>query len=176
MDTLTFLGAPYELRAVDTPVRPSRVSSIENLTVSVALEQRGTADGASVLNEFYLLRDPNDPGSKIAEIGLFAISTESSIAFMDQSESLGRVRDQFDREWVVASTRDSVPFIMFRPSDNSDVLGTVDWRHMLDYLHQAGRISGEEWFTGMAIGPEPRVGEGTMTLSEYNVTYVPLPA
>ena len=60
---------------------------------------------------------------------------------------------------------------MFRPADGADVTGTVDWKFMLDFLREQGLVSGREWFTGMAIGPEPRVGDGAVTVSVFEVSY-----
>ncbi len=54
----------------------------------------------------------------------------------------------------------------------ADVLsGTVDFKAALDFLLKKGKLTGEEWFNGVAFGVEPIRGSGSLELRKLDVSY-----
>jgi hypothetical protein len=83
---------------------------------------------------------------------------------MDGVTQIGTFTDPAGRGWTVARD-DGAAFTMFRPTDGSDVQGTIYWKEMLAFLISKSVITGAEYFNGIAFGPEPRLGNGAAQLS-----------
>ena len=107
----------------------------------------------------------------MAEIGFFLHAANSAIPFADAGEQLGNFTDSSDRAWKVGvQTAPAGPYYMFIPE--GDVLtGTVDFKAGLDFLRSKGRLTGEEWFNGLAFGIEPVTGSGSVQVQNLSVTY-----
>ena len=77
---------------------------------------------------------------------------------------------EFSWHWpLTPSKRTGVYGYMFIPA--GEVLeGTIDFKAALDFLRSKGRVTGEEWFTGLAFGIEPVAVSGSLQV-ESSVTY-----
>lgn len=124
----------------------------------------------NVLTEFFLA-EKADGDHKVAEIGFFLRAAKSAILFADSGEQIGTFADSSGRAWKVAKQSAPYgPFYMFIPT--GEVLaGTIDFKAALEFLQAKRRVTGEEYFTGLAFGIEPVSGSGSLRLLGLSVSY-----
>jgi len=164
----------YAGSMVPTSVTPRQVNDIDRLEVMLGYSYSGDQT-FNVLNELFLLADPDDQSSQLFEVGLLAHVTSDTVWYFDRADQVGVFTDSADRLWRVAIdwTAPAAPYVMLMPQDEQDVMGKFDWLQILDYLRSRNIISGDEWFTGIAAGVEPLGGAGRLELKAFDVTYEP---
>jgi hypothetical protein len=123
----------------------------------------------NVLTEFFLTRE--DAEQKVAEIGFLPRPARSAVEFANSGEQIGIFQDAEKRQWKVAVQGSPAgPYYMFMPA--REVLSaTVDFRAALDFLSGKGRLTGDEWFRGLAFGVEPISGSGSLRLCRLTVVF-----
>jgi hypothetical protein len=154
----------------ETPIPVKQVKAIDTLSETFHFAMARPIGDFNVLNEFFLCeKETGEP--KIAEVGFFLRTSKSAIPFADAGEQLGTFTDASNRAWKVAQqTGPQGPYYMFIP--DGDVLeGAIDLKAALEFLRTKKRVTGEEWFTGLAFGIEPIAGSGSLRLQSLSVTY-----
>jgi len=100
-------------------------------------------------------------------VGWFLHAPKSIRRFFDRSALVGTYVDPAGRRWTVRMVDQ---YCMFAPEAPGDVtVGAIDMLDALRWLKTRGKITGNEWLWGVAIGAEPVTGVGTMTLHDWKV-------
>ncbi len=156
----------------ETPAAPRRVKDIATLSETFSLSFARGIGEFNVLTEFFLAGDPSGE-PKAAEVGFFLHAAKSAIPFAESGEPVGAYTDATGRAWnVTKQPAPHSPFHMFLPANREDVLtGVIDFKAALDFLQSQGQITGEEWFTGLALGIEPVSGSSTLKLEDFSVSF-----
>ncbi len=159
----------YDDGTPQTPVAPLQVKAIGALVETFRFEMARPAGDFNVLTEFYLTKKP--AGEKICEIGFFPRPAKSAMEFAAAGEQLGTFTEATGRAWKVAVQKAPAgAYYMFIPP--SEVLsGSIDFKAALEFLRARGRVTGEEWFNGLAFGVEPVAGSGSLKVLSLSVTY-----
>jgi len=153
-----------------TPITPRQVKDIHTLSENFRCTMARPVGDYNALTEFFLASKSNGEG-KVAEIGFLLRIAKSGLAFANAGEQLGVFTDASGRAWKVAKQgAPAGPYYMFLP-EGEITEGTVDFKGALDFLRAKGRITGEEWFTGLAFGVEPTEGSGSLKLEKLEVSY-----
>jgi hypothetical protein len=157
-----FVGTPAE-----QPVPPTRVRDLKAFRQSFRWSIDTGWGDANVLTEFYLRASPTVEASHVLEVGWFLHAPPSIRGFFENSALVGEYVDPAGRHWTV---RLFDQYCMFAPTTPSDVPeGEIDMLHALRWLKQQGRVSGDEWLWGVAIGAEPISGMGDLRIERWNV-------
>lgn len=159
----------YDGGLPQVPIAARQVKEIDALVETFRFEAARPIGDFNVLTEFFLTKKAG--GEKVAEIGFFLRSAKSAIAFASAGEQLGTFTDSFSRAWKVAKQpAPHGPYYMFIPA--GEVLaGSIDFKAALGFLRARGRVTGEEWFAGLAFGIEPVSGSGSLRVQSLSVTY-----
>lgn len=161
----------------NTPGRitPWPVYAITNLSLSVGWTLTGDAS-SGLLCECWLspTATPTGPVTKTAEIGFMprvSATTATYFAGLAQVGS-GSFTDHNGVTWNVrVDTSPAQPyFIAYRPG-NADFQGVLPFTDLFAFLIGAGKITGNEWFNGVAFGVEPYSGAGTLTVTDFTASY-----
>lgn len=153
----------------EVPIPPRQVKTIEALSETFRFAMAHPIGDFNVLTEFFLAeKSSGEP--KVAEIGFFLRAAKSAIPFADAGEPLGTFTDASGRAWKVAKQpAPHGPYYMFIPAGEM-LVGMIDFKAALDFLPAKGCVTGEEWFTGLALGIEPVTGSGSVQLQSLSVT------
>lgn len=107
-------------------------------------------------------------GRNIEEFSVQVHCDPSAVAYIKSVKQLGTFVGSGVTWIVVQSTPGGQ--IIFVPSDFSDQLSiTLDLKAMLNWLVTNGTLTGNEYFNGIALGPEPYVGGGSFTFNSWSV-------
>lgn len=107
-------------------------------------------------------------GSNIDEFSVMIHCDPSVIAYVKSIKQIGT----FTGSGVAWTVVQSAPGgqIIFVPNDFSDKLSiTLDLKGMLNWLVANGTLTGNEYFNGIAIGPEPYTGGGSLTYNSWSI-------
>lgn len=154
----------------EVPVPARQVKVIGKLEETFRFDLAQPIGDFNVLTEFFLA-ETADGEHKVAEIGFFLRPAKSALLFADAGEQLGSFKDPLGRAWKVAQQPAPYgPFYVFIPP--GEVLaGTIDFKAALEFLRAKERVTGEEYFTGLAFGVEPVTGSGSLQLHDLSVRY-----
>ena len=160
----------YDGGVPQVAITPRQVKEIGELSETFGFQMARPIGDFNVLTEFFLTKKSGG-ADKVAEIGFFLHAAKSAVPFADAGEQLGLFTDSTGRAWKVGvQPAPAGPYYMFIPV--GDVLtGTVDFKAGLDFLRSKGRLTGEEWFNGLAFGIEPISGSGSVRVQSLAVTY-----
>lgn len=160
----------YDGGVPETPVEPRQVKGIHALAETFGFEMARPAGDFNVLTEFFLTKEKGGE-EKVAEIGFFLHASESAVRFAEDGGAVGTFTDPARRVWKVSvQPAPAGPYYMFLPAE--DVLaGTIDFKAALDFLKAQGKLTGAEWFNGLAFGIEPVAGSGSLRLRHLAVSY-----
>ncbi|WBH15335.1 hypothetical protein [Sphingomonas radiodurans] len=159
----------YDGGVPEKPVAPIRVRDLKELRQSYSFRLSNRFGDGNVLTEFYLRSSTTNVHAKVIEIGWFFHMPPNTRAYFDSATPVGRYVDEQGRRWMV---RIGEKFCMIAPEQPQDLpmTGTLDMLPVLRWLQQKGRISGNEWMSGIALGVEPVSGIGTMSIDRWPVT------
>jgi len=159
----------YDGGIPEKPVGPRMISEITKLSETFSFAFARPVGDFNLLTEFFLTDQSG--GKQIAEIGFFLHTSQSAISFANDGEQLGNFTDATGRVWKVSiQTAPVGPYYMFIP--NGDVLtGSIDFKAALDFLREKNKLTGTEWFSGLAFGIEPITGSGSMRVKTLSVIY-----
>ena len=159
----------YDGGVPQTPIAPRPVKEIGTLVETFRYEMARPAGDFNVLTEFYLTKTAG--GEKLAEIGFFPRPARSAVEFANAGEQLGTYADASGQAWKVAVQRAPAGvYYMFIPAA-AVLSGSIDFKAALEFLRAKGRVTGEEWFNGLAFGIEPVAGSGSLRVQSLSVTY-----
>lgn len=145
-----------------------QVSSLRTLVVDFAFEDTGSTGEYNMLNEYFLTAEKDRQDKRVMEIGYFFHPSQSAIQFAKSGKDVGNYTDAEGREW---SVRQSGQFVMLMPADGQDLRsGSLDMAHFLQHLVKKGKLTGNEWFNGAAMGVEPVRGNSSVRIQRWHMT------
>jgi len=157
----------YDGGEPEQPVPPIRMRDLRELRQRFAWTINNSFGDGNVLTEFYLRASPTDVHAKVIEVGWFLHMPASTRAYFERSAPIGVFADAQGRRWMVRMAEN---FCMIAPERPEDLrAGTLDMLPMLQWLRQKGKITGNEWMSGLAIGVEPVRGVGKLTVDRWDV-------
>ena len=159
----------YDGGVPQVPIAPRRVKEISTLVETFSFAVARPVGDFNALTEFFLTDKAG--GKNGAEIGFFPRAAKSAVAFANAGEQLGTFTDASGRGWKVGvQTAPAGAYYMFVP-DSEILSGSIDFKAALDFLRAKGRLTGEEWFNGLAFGIEPVTGSGSLRVQSLSVSY-----
>lgn len=156
-----------------TPVAPSQVESIINLSESFDFSIGGETSNFDVITDMFLTGSAGDNSTNKYEIEIFHHTPQYSSDWVNSLTQVGTFAGS-GHTWKVAigSGGSAAPDVVFMPTDTNDVLsGTLNVKDMLSYLIQKNVISGTDYFNGLAAGVEVHQGSGSLTSNSFSVSY-----
>lgn len=150
------------------PVAPIQVAALGQLKTRFDVAVDASGGDFNVLSETFLTAKPADVATKTLEVGFLTRVSQSGRRFFDQAEQLGTWTDPSGRVWEVAIVGG---YCMFIPLEGEMNSGELDYAAAFRWLVAKGRLTGREWFNGLAIGIEPTEGGGSMSIRRWDVIY-----
>lgn len=160
----------------DSPgsITPRRVSAITDLRL--AIDWGFTGDPSTgLLSECWLATTSATSGTfnKVFEVGFLPKLSAGAVSFVAglPAVGVGSFTDGGGLVWNVRVADGAVPyFVAYRPG-YADFRGTLPYRDYFSFLVSNGKITGSEWFNGVAFGAEPLSGAGSVTVKSFLLTY-----
>jgi hypothetical protein len=164
----------YDGGQPQAPVTSRQVKNIVTLNEEFDYSLTGNPASFNVLNEFYLTSTQGDETTRVLEVGWFLNASTSGAAFFNSSTQLGTFTDQSGQVWKAAfnASGEANAYVMIMPNSGAQILrGTIDMKAALTFLTSNGRITGNEWLNGLALGVEPVSGSGSMKVARWTIVY-----
>lgn len=151
---------------------PRQLSAITTLVADIDWTFSGD-EGSGLLSECWLSSAPAPSGplpDKIFEIAFFPKTSPSAQSWVNGLPSVGAGSfvDSNGLTWNVVVS--DIYHIAYRPGF-ADFTGPLPYDDYFAFLIGAGAVTGDEWFNGLAFGVEPHHGVGSLTISDFTVTY-----
>jgi hypothetical protein len=172
-----FYGTYDGFAAPANTVTPMQVDDINTLTLNHNITLSGQTDQYDVIYDLYLTSTPGGSHSD-AQFEIEVVAHTPSY-MRDWIETLPQktFTDADGLQWTIAqsgstSTSDNPPIILFVPSDYRDLTNaSIDFKALLDAAQAEGLITGNEYFNGLGLGVEPRLGSGSLDINSLSVDY-----
>lgn len=154
---------------------PRQVKNIKTLTAATDWTFTGNAS-SGLLSECWLTATAHPYGGledKTHEVAFFPKLSTSSQWFRDNTARVGTFTAN-RVSWTVHQANDAtgqIPYLFAYRTDLKDFRGVLPYKALLKFLTAQGKITGNEWFNGLAFGVEPFTGAGTLTVKKFAVTY-----
>jgi hypothetical protein len=164
----------YAQVAAPTPTIPyKQINAINTLTVTHNVTLSSDPTKFDAIYDFYLQSSTDTSTQGLFEIELHMHTPEYFIDWINHSLTKYNFTDAAGTNWIIAWNRGvSSPMIIFVRADFADNLNaTVDLKALLMAAKANGLLTGNEYFTGLAMAVEPREGSGSMTINSLSVTY-----
>ncbi len=155
--------------AISIPAK--QINNISALQLSFNLTLGGSLQKYDAIFDMYLKSTPGqNNGAFEVEID---VHTPTYFSDWVGTLSQSHYTDSQGLAWTIASNPGAnPPMILFVPSDFRDLTNyTVDFKALLNAAKNAGLITGNEYFDGLALGNEPQMGSGSMTINSFSVNY-----
>lgn len=155
-------------------ITPRQVKNIAELTVNTTWTYTGNAS-TGLLCEMWLasVAAPSGGFAKTHEIAFFPKFSAGSRSWLDSLPQVGTGFTAKGVSWKVriAGNPQGVPYIIAYRADYADIQGAMPFKDFFIYLQNQGQITGNEWFNGVAFGPEPTSGVASLTINTMSVIY-----
>lgn len=162
----------YENGTPQVAIKPRRIRDLTVMQYDFALDYRALIGGdANVLFDSFLLRDPKDSKSKAFELGVIPLpALGTPLHAQKNGEDMGTFYDRFGRAWRMSMFRkaDGGLYLMPLPVYGSFLAGEIDPLEMYRWAIGRGIITGDLWYTGMALGLEPIGGTTQMRIDNWS--------
>ncbi len=154
-----------------TTITPQQIKNINTLQIAIDLVFGGSTDEYDAIFDMYLTSAPGlGDGSFELEIAVHEPSYYS-----DWLDGLPQTSftDSQGLSWSIANNTSASPhMVVFAPTDHRDLTNyTIDFKALLDAAKAAGIFTGNEYFDGLALGNEPQMGTGSMTINSFSINY-----
>ena len=173
--------------AVPVPIAASKISAIATLKEAHSGTYSASADSGNFALDWFLFSDTSGTTAKmVAEFEVYYHTPNATKTFIDGLTNLGTYTSASidgtpSIAWKVgrqAANFFGVPYYLFYPSDQSDKPAiTFDIKAALTWLSAANPttgltyLTGNEYYTGHALGVEPLKGAGSLTINSVVNTY-----
>jgi hypothetical protein len=158
----------YNNGVPERAVTPLRIGGLKALSTGYAYRQAKTDGDFNVLAELFVTTLPGKADNKVLEIGFFPRMSASGARYFTTARQLGRWKDPQGVTWQVGIAK---TYAMFQPVNGERKAGVIDFKAALDWLVARHELSGREWVNGVAIGVEPIMGGGSLTLDRWDVRF-----
>lgn len=158
-------------------ITPRQNRLINDLTVTVSWTFAGDP-ATGLLCECWLSSAAGQPQSeftKTHEVGFYPKVSAGAASWFATLPNVGAGSfvDGNSTTWNVreGDSHGGLPFfVAYRPG-YVDFEGPLPFHELFAFLRAAGKLTGAEWFNGVAFGPEPQSGIGRATVDTMAVTY-----
>lgn len=161
----------YNGTVVQSPISTKQVSGITSLVEQPSLVFSGPVNNYDVINDLFLW---STSGQAVAdfEIEIFLHTPNFSATYVNGATQIGSLTSS-GVTWTVAIDNTASPHdILIMPTNQADFSsGSLDIKAILSYLVSKGTITNSEWFTGLGLGVEPKVGSGSAQINSLSFTY-----
>lgn len=164
----------YAQVVAPTPTIPYRqINTINTLMVTHNVTLNSDPTKFDAIYDFYLQSSTDTSSQGLFEIELHMHTPQYFIDWINASLMKYNFTDAAGTDWIIASNPGvNPPMIIFVRADFADHLNaTVDLKALLMAAKARGLLTGNEYFTGLAMAVEPREGSGSMTVNSLSVTY-----
>jgi len=164
----------YAQVVAPTPTIPyKQISAINTLMVTHNVTLNSDPTKFDAIYDFYLQSSTDTSSQGLFEIELHMHTPQYFIDWINTSLKKYDFTDAAGTDWIIASNPGvNPPMIIFVRADFADHLNaTVDLKALLMAAKAKGLLTGNEYFTGLAMAVEPREGSGSMTINSLSVTY-----
>ena len=154
-----------------------QVYTVTDLTVNQDWTYSGDA-ASGLLSECWLTSTSHPSGDltdKVYEVAYLPKVSTPGASFLASSTVVGS-GSFTDTNGVVWNVRENLSatnepyFMAYRPGYAS-YTGPLSFKDLFAFLINAGKISGDEWYNGIALGAEPHSGTGSVTINSFGVLY-----
>ncbi|GAA4772976.1 hypothetical protein GCM10023200_01710 [Actinomycetospora chlora] len=162
----------------DSPgaITPQQVKNIAALDVSIDWSYNGDPS-SGLLSECWLTPTPTPSGvpDRQYEVAFFPRVSSAGASYLASLPVVGggSFTDSNGNSWNVregVSGTGQPYYIAYRPS-YVEFRGTLPYKDYFAFLAEAGKITGSEWFNGLAFGVEPFSGSASLAISDLTVHY-----
>jgi hypothetical protein len=164
----------YAQVVAPTPTIPyKQINTINTLTVKHDVTLNSDPTRFDAIYDFYLQPSSDTSTHGLFEIELHMHTPQYFADWINASLTKYNFTDADGTDWIIASNPGVNPrMIIFVRADFADHLNAlVDLRALLIAAKAKGLLTGDEYFTGMAMAVEPREGSGSMTINSFSVNY-----
>jgi hypothetical protein len=153
---------------------------VKNITaLDLGIDWSYSGDPSSgLLSECWLTPTPTPSGApdRQYEVAFFPRVSSAGASYLASLPSVGggSFTDSNGNSWNVregVSGTGQPYYIAYRPS-YVEFRGTLPYKDYFTFLTDAGKITGSEWFNGLAFGVEPSSGSASLTISDLTVRYI----
>lgn len=162
----------YSGTVTQVPVTPVQVNNLNAASETHNLTFGGTLSGYDVIDDTFLYADSGGM-TRSKEVEVFLHTNTQVANFVAGAPSQFSTTEVISGiTWTVACyCSGGTPDILFMPTNQADVTNaTLDLKAMYLYAKSQGAITGNEWFTGMALGAEPQANGGSMVITSFSAT------
>lgn len=167
----------YDSSAGAGTVTPLQVKDVGNMIVNANWTQTGDLSTA-LLCEMWLGASAAASGAftKTHEIAFFPRFSPSARSWLDGLPLVGTgfTVNSVNYSVRLAGNPQGIPYIIAYRSDYGDIQGAMPFKAYFNYLVAQAQITGNEWVNGVAFGPEPHGGVGSLTISKFSVIMEPV--
>lgn len=162
----------------DSPgvITPRQVYTITDLDLIVDWTFSGS-NGSGLLSECWLtpVATPSGSPTRLYEVAFFPKLSPAGVSYVNSLPNVGSgsFTDSGGIAWNVregVSGTNQPYYIAYRPG-NVDFKGTLRYDDYFAFLINSGKITGNEWFNGVAFGVEPHSGAGSLTIVDFAPSY-----
>lgn len=110
----------------------------------------------------------------VFEVGFFPKCSPGSQAYAAGAIPVGSFVDVNGVTWNVGQEVSGVgafPYFVATRNSYAEHQGVLDFKSYFAFLQTQGKITGNEWFNGVAFGPELYIGSGVVTVDTFATTY-----
>ncbi|MBJ7336724.1 hypothetical protein [Mycolicibacterium sp.] len=166
----------YDDNAFAIPGGPKQIKNITAMAIDADWVYAG--DPAGMLSETWLTSTShalggNSAGS-LAEVGFASKVPASDLDWVNGLPTVGTFSDSKGVTWTVKvkeSNQQGSPYYYAYRDGLVDHHGTLDFKSYFTFLVGAGKLTGNEYFNGVAYGVEPSSGAASLTITRFTPTY-----
>jgi hypothetical protein len=156
---------------------PSRqVKAVQALAVTIGWTFEGDPS-SGLLAECWLTSKSTPSGpveTKTHEVAFLPKLSPASGTWAQSLPLVGAFTDRYGVKWNVGQAQSAsggVPYYAAYRTDRADFRGTLRFDDLFAFLTAAKKLTGSEWFNGLAFGVEPQSGAGALTVDRFAVAY-----
>lgn len=165
----------YDGNWSEEEITPRQLYTITDLTINSTVSI--TDEHSSALDEFWLTEEghENDGTSvgSLAEIGLIRLFQTHALSFFESGATVGTYVDEgvtYEVKDCGVNAQGSKYYLCGR-LDRGEIQGPFKWHKYFELLMNEGLPVGDGYINGIAMGVEPRYGNGTANVRVNSYTY-----
>lgn len=155
-------------------ITPRKITDITQMTITADWTYTGDIY-SGMLSECWLSSTarPTGPAQYANEIGYFSRCSPAVTSYVQSLPDLGTFTDASGTVWRVAdaSSGSNQPYYMAYRQGYADHHGPLHYKDYFTFLVSKGKLTGQEWFNGVAYGAEPTHGTSELTILSITATY-----
>jgi hypothetical protein len=166
----------YDDNAFAIPGGPKQIKDITAMTIDADWVYEGDP-ATGMLCETWLTSTAHplggNSGGPLAEVGFSSKVSAGALEWAAGLPTVGTFTDPDGVAWTVKESTNlqGSPYYYAYRDGPVDHHGKLDFKSYFTFLVGAGRLTGDEYFNGVAYGVEPLSGAASLTINRFNPTY-----